>query len=243
MGTAITATRVGGPFVKPGIGIECRYTLLLDTTDGSGLQTCDLTADFSVLNTVKLAGSLASTGYVVEVQKPIAIAQAARGTMTLTGIATADETMLIGTTTLTAKATADAGDSVNYFDIGAGTAAQQIVGLVATLNECTGNADWVASDGAGDTVLIEAAVGGTAGDAIVFTEGLANCTIDGGGTLGGTRAGLDAELSSTNLVFGFYEAGVDAAALDPVATHDFSAVITGLTIVVTGKPALDTSWA
>ncbi len=242
MGTAIIATRVGGPIVKPGIGIECRYTLLLDTTDGSGLQTCDLTADFGYLHTVKLGGSLASTGYVVEVQKPVITATKAQGVITCTGFAVADETMVLGTTTLTAKAVATG--SVDHFAIG-GSAAAQVTALVATLGECTGHAAWTAEDGAGDTVLITAALAGAAGDAIVFTEAVSNLTIDGGGTLGGRRAGLDADaaLTDVNLVFGFYEAGADGAALDAIATTDLSAVITGLTIVVTGKPALDTSWA
>lgn len=242
MGTAITATRVGGPLVKPGVGIECRYTLLLDTTDGSGLQTCDLTADFGYITSVRLAGSLASTGYVVDVQKPAVTATKAQGTMTLTGLPTADDTFVLGTTTLTAKA--NGAGSVDHFTIGAGAAAC-IVNLVATLGECTGFAAWTAVDGAGDTMVITAAEAGAAGDAIVFTESLDNTTIDGGGTLGGTRAGHDANeaLTSANLKFGFYEAGVDAAELDLVATTDFSAVITGLTIVVTGKPALDSSWA
>jgi len=242
MGTAIVATRVGGPLVKPGVGIECRYTLLLDTTDGSGLMTCDLTDDFSQITSVKLAGSLASTGYVVDVQKPAVTATKAQGTMTLTGLPTADDTFVLGTTTLTAKA--DGSGSVDHFTHGAGAAAC-VTNLVTTLGECTGHAAWTAEDGAGNTVLITAAEAGAAGDAIVFTEALDNTTIDGGGTLGGTRAGHDANeaLTSTNLKFGFYEAGVDGAELDLVGTTNFSAVITGLTIIVTGKPALVTSWA
>jgi len=245
MGTTITATKIAGPVARAGIGVECKYTLLLDTTDGSGLMTCDITDDFSQILTVKIDGDLASTGYVIEVQKPAVTALAAQGTLTLTGIATADETMLIGTTTLTAKATADAGADVDYFDIGAGTAAQQVTGMVATLAECTGNEAWVGTDGAGDTVLITAAVAGSAGDAIVLTGALANCTVDGGGTIGGTRAGLDANvaLTSTNLVFGFYEAATDGNPLDAIATTDLSTTITGLTITVTGKSSLVTSWA
>lgn len=42
-------------------------------------------------------------------------------------------------------------------------------------------------------------------------------------------------LSSTNLILGFYEAGADGAELDAVASTDFSAVITGLTLEVDGK--------
>lgn len=50
-------------------------------------------------------------------------------------------------------------------------------------------------------------------------------------------------LTSTNLIIGVYEAGADAAPLDPVASTDVSAVVTGLTIVATGKDVIATSWA
>ena len=42
---------------------------------------------------------------------------------------------------------------------------------------------------------------------------------------------------------GIYEAGADAAALDIVASTDVSTYIPGLTIRVTGKPAITSSWA
>jgi len=57
------------------------------------------------------------------------------------------------------------------------------------------------------------------------------------------KPALATALTSTNLTLGFYEAGADGADLDLVASTDFSAVITGLTIHVIGKPALTTSWA
>ncbi|MCP4674254.1 MAG: hypothetical protein GY854_01805 [Deltaproteobacteria bacterium] len=242
MGTTITATRVLGPACRPGIGTESKYTLLLDTTDGSGLMTCDLTDDYSYLKSVKIGGSLASTGYVVEVQKPAVTALAAQGTATLTGVPTADDTIVLDGTTITFKA--DGSGDVDHCTIGV-SAAATITNLVTTLGECTGNDVWDAEDGAGDTLLITAATAGEAGDAIVFTESAANLTIDGGGTLGGTRAGKDANeaLSATNLVFGFYEAGVDGAPLDAVATTDLSTTITGLTVTVIGQEASVTSWA
>ena len=42
-------------------------------------------------------------------------------------------------------------------------------------------------------------------------------------------------LTATNLSLGFYESGGDGDELDPVASTDLAAVITGLTIVVEGK--------
>lgn len=50
-------------------------------------------------------------------------------------------------------------------------------------------------------------------------------------------------LTATNLVIGFYEAGADAAPLDPVASTDLSSTITGLTLTVTGKAAIPSSWS
>ena len=45
-------------------------------------------------------------------------------------------------------------------------------------------------------------------------------------------------ITSTNIKVGVYEAGADGAPLDPVASTDVSAVVTGLTIVVIGRQAI-----
>jgi len=124
MGTAATPTKTAGLTAGP-LGYEAEYTLVLDTTDASGLMTVDLTDDFSYIRTAVIGGTLASTGYFVDVQKPAV---------------------------------------------------------------------------------------GTA-------------------------------LTSTNLVLGFYEAGADGAVLDAVASTDFEAVITGLTLHVVGKRSIVSSWA
>lgn len=50
-------------------------------------------------------------------------------------------------------------------------------------------------------------------------------------------------ITSTNVKVGIYEAGADAAALDLVASTDVSAYIPGLTIEVTGRAAIPSSWA
>jgi len=125
MATTATATKTMGLSVLPGIGHIGTFTLLLDTTDASGLLTIDLTTWFKTVETVTIGGSLAATGYVCEMQK------------------------IVRTTDITA----------------------------------------------------------------------------------------------TNVKMGIYEAGADAAALDPVASTDVSAVVTGLTITVVGTPAAVTSWA
>ncbi|GEM_PF-5221849 len=50
-------------------------------------------------------------------------------------------------------------------------------------------------------------------------------------------------LTSTNFYVGFYESAGDGDQMDPYASTDISAVITGLTLRVRGKAALVTSWA
>jgi len=125
MANEATPTKISGPGIVPVTGIECKYTLLLGTTHASGYLSVDVTDEFDYIHSCEICGSLASTGYFAQVQKP-------------------------------ALATA---------------------------------------------------------------------------------------LTSTNLRIFFYEAGADGAALDLLNAVDLSAVITGMTISVTGKPSLVSSWA
>ena len=115
-------------------------------------------------------------------------AQYAQGTLTLTGIPSADETFVINATTITAKA--DGSGNVDHFTIGA-DATETVTNIVATIAECSEAAN-VKAWASGDTVVFEWKTAGTAGNSIVFTEALSNATIDGGGTLGGTHAGVAA---------------------------------------------------
>jgi hypothetical protein len=73
-------------------------------------------------------------------------------------------------------------------------------------------------------------------------------------TIGGTLAGnfyhievqkpaFDTALTSTNLALAFSEAGADGAVLDLMNAADLSTAITGLTLTVTGKATIATSWA
>ena len=70
MGTAATATKTHGLATIQGLGHMAIYELVLDTTDGSGLMTVDLTADFKYVYSVSLGGQDASLGYFIDVQKP-----------------------------------------------------------------------------------------------------------------------------------------------------------------------------
>ena len=107
------------------------------------------------------------------------------GTITMSGVAVADETFVIGAQTFTWKA---ARGGVGEVTIGANQAAAVtniVTAVTADLATVT------AADGAGDTVVVTAVAGGTAGNAIVFTEASTNMAVDGAGTLGGTSAGVN----------------------------------------------------
>lgn len=108
---------------------------------------------------------------------------AAQGTITMSGIAVADETFVIGSQTFTWKASRSVAGEVT---IGA-SAAAACTNIITAVNADITNV--VASQGASTTVLITAASGGTAGNAIVFTEASTNMAVDGSGTLGATNSG------------------------------------------------------
>jgi hypothetical protein len=174
----VCPSTAGGDGVKEVIGYGTG-----PTTNEAGGSSIDLTDYFSgTIDHIHMTSGTANRDF-----KFIAgtnYAARARGTITLTGIATADDTFVINATTITAKATADAGGSVDYFDIGAGTAAEQVTNIVATLKEGSEATNIDVWDGAGNTVVIEWTAGGAnAGSLITFTESLDNATIDGGGTL------------------------------------------------------------
>ena len=121
-------------------------------------------------------------------------AVAAVGTITMTGVATADETFVIDTQTFTWKTTRAAAGQVT---IGANQAA-------AVTNICTAvTADLAtvtATDGAGDTVVVTSVAKGITGNDIVFTEASTNMAVDGAGTLGTTTAGLGHNFGATHIV-------------------------------------------
>jgi hypothetical protein len=50
-------------------------------------------------------------------------------------------------------------------------------------------------------------------------------------------------IAATTVKVGIYEAGADAGPLDAVASTDVSTYIPGLTIEVTGKSAIASSWS
>ena len=71
-----------------------------------------------------------------------------------------------------------------------------------------------------------------------------------GGSLGVTgyfvevqKVAYDTAIDATNVKLFFYEAGADGNPLDLMNAENLTAVITGLTLTVVGKPATVTSWA
>ena len=130
-------------------------------------------------------------GYVWGVE-----ANMARGTLTLSGLPTADDDFVINGTTITAKA--DGSGDLDHFTIG-GDADETCDNIAETINEGSESANCHAYAGAGDTVIVEWLTGGVAGNAIVFTEDMDNTAADGAGTLGGTHAGVAANANLMSL--------------------------------------------
>jgi hypothetical protein len=107
------------------------------------------------------------------------------GTITMSGIAVADETFVVGAQTFTWKASRGAAGQVT---IGANAAAA-VTNIVAAITADL--ATVTAADGAGDTVVVTAVTGGTAGNSLTFTEASTNMSMDGAGVLGGTTPGAN----------------------------------------------------
>lgn len=119
-------------------------------------------------------------------------AVASQGTITMSGIAVADETFVVGAQTFTWKASRSIAGEVT---IGA-DAPEAVTNIVTAITADL--ATVTAVDGTGDTVVITAATKGTAGDAIVLTEASTNMTVDGSGTLGTTTAGINGTVGLNN---------------------------------------------
>ena len=186
-GTAVTAT-------------AAELNLIDGSTAGTVVASKALVVDASKqLNELTITGTATiGTLYVTAVTKiatpestPVN-AVASQGTITMTGIATANETFVISTQTFTWKASRAVAGEVA---IGA-TAAEAVTNIVSAV---TADLTTVtAVDGAGDTVVVTAATKGVAGNDIVFTEASTNMAVDGSGKLGATTAGVDGTVGTAN---------------------------------------------
>jgi hypothetical protein len=110
------------------------------------------------------------------------------GTITMSGVATANQEFVVGAQTFVWKALRAATGQVT---IGA-SASAAVTNIVAAITADL--ATVTAADGTGDTVVVTAVVDGAAGNTIAFSEGSTNMAMDEyeeTAFLGGTTAGAD----------------------------------------------------
>lgn len=109
-------------------------------------------------------------------------AVAATGTITSTGSAANDETMVVAGVTFTAKTSGATG---NQFNI-SGTVATQATNIKNAINNSSSLTGIVTATSALGVVTLTAAVPGLAGNGLILTEALANVTVAAfsGGTNG-----------------------------------------------------------
>ena len=143
------------------------------------------------------------------------------GTLTLSGVLTAGNEVVLGATTYTAVAN-NVSPAANQFKVGA-TAADSISNLIAAImgtdGVSTANASATVATGAGTTMVATAKIGGVVGDAIVSTD-TSSAAAWGAGTLG--SAGVTDQTEA---------AAATATAINGRAA--FSAVQDSATVVVT----------
>lgn len=119
-------------------------------------------------------------------------AVASQGTITMSGIATADETFVIDSQTFTWKASRSGAGEVTIGADAPAAVTNIVTAVTADLATVT------AVDGDGDTVTVTAVTKGVAGNSLVFTEASTNMVVDGAGTLGTTVAGVDGTVGIAN---------------------------------------------
>ena len=132
------------------------------------------------------------TGSISTPEKTPVNAVASQGTITMAGVATANETFVIDSQTFTWVAARAAAGQVTIGATGAEAVTNIVTAVTADLATVT------AVDGAGDTVIITAVIKGVSGNSIVFTEASTNMTVNGAGTLGTTTAGVDGTVGVAN---------------------------------------------
>jgi hypothetical protein len=206
-------------------------------TDGGTGATTQAGARTNLgLGTAAVADIGTNAGNVVAITTSVA----AQGTITLTAQPTADETFVIGTQTFTFKAT-----RTGAGEVGLGASVNDVCDNIVTAVNTDIPSTALASRPGGNLVTITASTAGAAGNAIIFTENASNLTIDGSGTLGATRAGVDpdylpavnaAKLTNSALVAG----RMVAVTTNGVLTNNAAAMVDAATGAVTlGPPATD----
>jgi len=195
----ITTLNLGGTAVT---STAAELNTLAGVTAGTVTASKALVVDASKqLNELTITGTATlatlSATTVTKIATPESTpvnAVASQGTITMAGIATAEETFVISTQTFTWKAARAAAGEVTVGANAPAAVTNIVTAVTADLATVT------AVDGTGDTVVVTAATKGVAGDAIVLTEASTNMTVDGAGTLGATTAGVDGTVATANEV-------------------------------------------
>ena len=169
-------------FVVPGTGGGSQT----DVSDGETLtlSLVGATTDTST-NVLHAASEIGWIAY--RIQTAIAGVYAV-GTITMGGVATADEAFVVGAQTFTWKETRAGAGEVTIGATAAAACTNIIAAITADLATVT------AAEGDGDTVVVTAAAPGAAGNTIAFSETSTNMAVDqyeSTDFLGGTVAGAD----------------------------------------------------
>jgi hypothetical protein len=168
---------------------------------------------------------------------------AAKGTIT---VAVAATNVKVGDTiTLNGKVFTFTTDGARPFEITISQVdATLVTNIVTAINrdygasKAIGDADYfIASDGAGDTVVCTWSLKGAAGNAITFTESASGITMDGGGTLSsgvgdGTVEGAAAGTGAEALWYHKAGAAVAGGAKDFTAAAEYELVVGSLDKIV-----------
>ena len=138
-------------------------------------------------------GQLASSGnFAARMVTSATDGVRAVGTITLSGLPSNNETMVIGAQTITAKSSGATG---LQFNIGADAAATA-VNIAALINTNATLNSFISAVASGSTVLVSSVVPGLVGNQIPWSESMTNVAVDGS-FLGSTTAGAGGNNTTT----------------------------------------------
>lgn len=186
-GTAATAAVIQTSAFSPYTGISAGLgtDTLIISIDGDAPQTVTLTTGLPTPTAANIVTDINANPGLSALY-----GTQAEGTISLTGISVLGETFTVDSQLFTLVAARAVAGEVTQ---GASAAAQAINIAFAINADLT----TVTAVAVGTTVVVTAVDGGTAGNAIVFTETLTDGTMDGAGFLGGTTLGANWTGAST----------------------------------------------
>jgi phage tail sheath gpL-like len=140
----------------------------------------------------------------------------AQGTITMVGVAVAEEQFVVGAQTFTWKAARGGAGQVTIGASADAACTNIIAAIAADMTTVT------AARGAGNTVIITAAAAGAAGNALALTETSTNMGVSGSGTLTG---GADATVNISAMTGGATNPDIQDA-LDAVVADQYEIIVT-----------------